>query len=347
VCKFYEVASIYQIQNLKNSCLSFLDKHAPAIVDAEKLRHLSAQDFHDVVVRSTFSLEEKRILSAALDWYNSNPKATEKDGSLVFTAVRFHLIPLPDLNELVLSFHPMDSQTIHILILSAMRLQKESELLYERQPWQFINNDLAIAGDLLVITKPLGTKLAENFNEWLDEPESYGNVELAFSVDDAKNCGRIALHYMTKPKGNDIKLMDTCNVHGATEITSSGFHKHLEDLASIQKNEVSFVIYNLPLISDTLSIAYASRCTLESLIAQSADHYGGLLLCMPKEDAAIYCTHFENLEGYRPWIVGIVQNGQRGAIIKDKPRVIEVSDIIQSSGVIGVEVDLSDFQVLT
>ena len=56
----------------------------------------------------------------------------------------------------------------------------------------------------------------------------------------------------------------------------------------------------------------------------SAETSGGLLICLPREQAAAYCKDIEKQEGYQAWIIGIVEKGNRTARIIDKPRVIEV-----------------------
>jgi len=56
----------------------------------------------------------------------------------------------------------------------------------------------------------------------------------------------------------------------------------------------------------------------------SAETSGGLLIALPREQAAAYCKDIEKQEGYQAWIVGIVEKGSRTARIIDKPRVIEV-----------------------
>lgn len=51
---------------------------------------------------------------------------------------------------------------------------------------------------------------------------------------------------------------------------------------------------------------------------------GGLLICLPREQAAAYCKDIEKQEGFQSWIIGIVEKGNRTARIIDKPRVIDV-----------------------
>lgn len=51
---------------------------------------------------------------------------------------------------------------------------------------------------------------------------------------------------------------------------------------------------------------------------------GGLLICLPREQAAAYLKEIDKQEGYQAWIIGMVDKGERTARIIDKPRIIEV-----------------------
>ncbi|KAK2111357.1 Selenide, water dikinase 2 [Saguinus oedipus] len=45
------------------------------------------------------------------------------------------------------------------------------------QPNEFIMPDSAVVGDVLVLTKPLGTQVAVNAHQWLDNPERWNKVK--------------------------------------------------------------------------------------------------------------------------------------------------------------------------
>lgn len=54
---------------------------------------------------------------------------------------------------------------------------------------------------------------------------------------------------------------------------------------------------------------------------------GGLLICLPREQAARFCAEIKSPkhgEGHQAWIIGIVEKGNQTARIIDKPRIIEV-----------------------
>ena len=52
-------------------------------------------------------------------------------------------------------------------------------------------------------------------------------------------------------------LMHKYNAHGATDVGGFGLLGHANSLASIQKNEVGFVIHNLPVIAKMAAVSKA------------------------------------------------------------------------------------------
>jgi len=192
------------------------------------------------------------------------------------------------------------------------------------QPNEFIIPDSAHAGDVLVITKPLGTQVALNAHQWLDQPERWNRIKLVVSEDDVKKGYQRAMDSMARLNRTVARLMHKYNAHGATDITGFGLLGHAQALARNQKNKVSFVIHNIPVIAKMAAVARACGNMFQLLQGNSAETSGGLLICLPREQAAAFRKDVEKQEGYPAWIVGIVEKGQRTARIIDKPRVIEV-----------------------
>lgn len=52
-------------------------------------------------------------------------------------------------------------------------------------------------------------------------------------------------------------LMHTFNAHAATDITGFGILGHAQNLAKQQRNEVSFVIHNLPVLAKMAAVSKA------------------------------------------------------------------------------------------
>jgi selenide,water dikinase len=119
-------------------------------------------------------------------------------------------------------------------------------------------------------------------------------------------------------------LMHKYNAHACTDVTGFGLLGHADNLAKHQKNEVSFVIHNLPIIAKMATISITCNNAFGLLQGKSAETSGGLLVVLPSDQAAAYCKDLQAQEGYQAWIIGVVEKGDRTARIIDKPRVIEV-----------------------
>jgi len=192
------------------------------------------------------------------------------------------------------------------------------------QASEMIMPDNAVVGDVLVLTKPLGTQVAVNAHQWLDFPDRWNRIKLVVSEEDVRKAYLRAMDSMARLNRTAAKLMHKFNAHAATDVTGFGLLGHAQNLAAHQKNEVSFVIHNLPVIAKMASVAKACGNMFQLLQGLSAETSGGMLICLPREQAAAYCKDIEKTEGYQAWIIGIVEKGNRTARIIDKPRVIEV-----------------------
>jgi len=199
------------------------------------------------------------------------------------------------------------------------------------QQEEYIIPDSAVVGDVLVLTKPLGTGVALNCYHWLGS-ERWNRIKLVIGEEEAKKAYRRAVDTMARTNKSSALLMHKYNAHGATDITGLGLLGHAMALAKNQKNEVSFVIHNLPVIAKMAAVAKACGNMFSLLQGQASETSGGLLICLPREQAAAYCKDIERMEGYQSWIIGIVEKGSRTARIIDKPRVIEVPNKEKEDG---------------
>lgn len=196
------------------------------------------------------------------------------------------------------------------------------------QPNEFIMPDSAVPGDVLVLTKPLGTQVAVNAHQWLDIPEKWNKIKLVVSREDVELAYQEAMFNMATLNRTAAALMHTFNAHAATDVTGFGILGHAQNLAKQQRNEVSFVIHNLPIIAKMAAISKAGGNLFGLLQGRSSETSGGLLICLPREQAARFCAEIKSPkygEGHQAWIIGIVEKGNRVARIIDKPRIIEVT----------------------
>jgi len=188
----------------------------------------------------------------------------------------------------------------------------------------FIVPIYAEAKDVLVITKPLGTQVALTAHQWLEQPECWNRIKTVISENEVKKAYQRAIDSMISLNQIASELMHKYNAHGATDITGFGILGHAENLARCQKNDVSFVIHNLPVIAKMDVIDKVCGKTFQLMQGHSCETSGGLLICLPGDQGAGFCKEFEKLQGSRAWIIGVVEKGNRSARIIDKPRIIQV-----------------------
>jgi len=75
-------------------------------------------------------------------------------------------------------------------------------------------------------------------------------------------------------------LMHKYEAHGATDVTGFGILGHANNLASIQKEEVAFVIHNLPIIAKMAAVSKACGSMFGLLQGRSAET-SGKSVCLP------------------------------------------------------------------
>lgn len=82
-------------------------------------------------------------------------------------------------------------------------------------------------GDQLVLTKPLGTQVAANVNEWLlANNQKWEQCSSMFSPERAKDAYFMAVESMATLNKNAASLMKKYGCHGATDVTGFGLRGH-------------------------------------------------------------------------------------------------------------------------
>jgi len=184
--------------------------------------------------------------------------------------------------------------------------------------------DGASAGEVLVLTKPLGTQVAVNAHQWINQPERWKKISGVTTEDEVKRSYRAAELSMARLNRVGAELMHKYGASAATDVTGFGILGHASNLAKNQVKPVKFVIDTLPIISHMTKISKAVGNMFQLLSGFSAETSGGLLLSISKEKAELFCREIEERECCPAWIIGRVEEGDREAVITKDSVIIQV-----------------------
>ncbi|KAM7429199.1 putative protein serine/threonine kinase [Porites harrisoni] len=189
---------------------------------------------------------------------------------------------------------------------------------------EFIMPENAVVGDVLVLTKPLGTQIAVNAHQWLEDPKWWARIKDVTTTEEVEKAYQNAMQCMARLNRNAADLMHKYDAHGATDVTGFGILGHARNLVANQKSEVSFVLHTLPILANMVKIFKACGINFKLLEGYSAETSGGLLVCLTRDKAQSFCDELQAVDGHPAWIVGEVVYGNREVRIDEDLKVIEV-----------------------
>ncbi|ETW08938.1 selenide, water dikinase [Aphanomyces invadans] len=193
-----------------------------------------------------------------------------------------------------------------------------------RHESQIIRPENAKAGEVLVLTKPLGTQLAVNALQMKDQPHRWQKVQHFLTKEAADIAFAKASESMERLNITAAKLMHKYGATSATDVTGFGILGHASNLAKSQKMAVDFKLHTLPIIKDMLEINAAFNNNWRLPQGYSSETSGGLLVTLPAENAEAYMRELEVLDGQPAWLVGRVVDGSNKARILDDVKFLEV-----------------------
>lgn len=177
-------------------------------------------------------------------------------------------------------------------------------------------------GDVLILTKPLGTQLAVNLYEWCYfKPQLWEKLPEKPSEERVNQIFDKACDSMASLNRKAAELMHRHGARGATDITGFGILGHSKNLASVQHGNVDIIIHTLPVIggvNEYDKIVHNYRF-VEGFSAETS---GGLLVILPREKAQDFLDDFQREAGKSAWIVGDVIEGNKEARILEDPTLI-------------------------
>jgi len=192
-------------------------------------------------------------------------------------------------------------------------------------------------GDILVLTKPLGTQVAVNLNEWLIEKNDRWTSKASklFSEERAKEAYYMAVESMSVLNLGAASIMKRHGCHGATDITGFGIKGHAKNLVEVQKEAVDYNIHSLPII-DGMDIINKEVFNFRLIEGYSAETSGGLLIMVPPEKVQAFQDDLEKEYGQKSWIVGNLTTS-----LPDAPRKVHFGENDDSSNIKIINVEQS------
>lgn len=193
---------------------------------------------------------------------------------------------------------------------------------------EFVMPNQAAVDSVLVLTKPLGTQLAVNAYNWMQDENATWTDKLfpITSPEKIRSMYQAATFSMARLNRNAARLMHKHGAQACTDVTGFGLLGHARNLVGIQSSAVAFELHTLPCLEGVhnLSLALADRHHLDTGLTPETS--GGLLIVLPAESAEAYITDLHEADGTPAWIVGRVlpSSGVRTARLSDQLSIVEV-----------------------
>eukprot|EP01084_Bolivina_argentea_P220209 373238_1 len=175
-------------------------------------------------------------------------------------------------------------------------------------------------GDVLILTKPLGTQISVNIHEWkVCNDRKYNILKKNNIINDT-----IELLAFNISSGSMIRLNKTAAIlmhkydaHGATDITGFGPKGHINNLAENQINmmekgiKYEFYVHTLPIIYGMNNVSKFLKknkvLDFKLMDGYSAETSGGLLIMLPRKNANAFIDEIKQIDGWPAHIVGEIR----------------------------------------
>jgi len=194
---------------------------------------------------------------------------------------------------------------------------------------EIIIPDKALPGDVLVLTKPLGTQPAVNLHQWMTmKTASWELASTLVNEELVLKAYQDATISMSTLNQQAARLMHKHGAKCATDVTGFGLLGHSKNLAESQVANVDFNIHTLPVLAglDKVCRELIERGgrNFKLLDGLASETSGGLLVCLPVSSAQAYID--DMIEGGgKAWLVGDVVEGSKTSSIAADPKIIEVT----------------------
>lgn len=185
------------------------------------------------------------------------------------------------------------------------------------EPSKIVYNSGAKPGDILILSKPLGTQPAMGILRAPPKDQKAILKDISSSI--ISEAIDKAIEVMITPNKEAAEAMVKVGVNAATDITGFGILGHSEIMA--KRSYVDIEIHSMSIIRGTIQLSKIFGYGLESGV--SAETSGGLLISVDKEKADILLSELEKMK-FHAFEVGTVKKGLGNASLSKNLKIIEV-----------------------
>jgi len=186
---------------------------------------------------------------------------------------------------------------------------------------EFIFPDGAVVGDVVILTKPIGTQIAVNAWQWATKDNALWKQcqeKGVLTKDQAAQAMHSAIMSMGRLNRNGARMMLKHGAHACTDVTGFGILGHAQNLSDNQKEEVGIELHTLPCIAGMVAVE-TSVFDFQLRKGYSAETSGGLLVCLPADKSVAFREEIESLDGCPAWEIGrvVASAGRKSCIMED------------------------------
>ncbi|CAF0981233.1 unnamed protein product [Brachionus calyciflorus] len=149
VCSIYDIASLYQLGSLRETCSRYIDRNCIELIKQNLLLQLSSDSLASIIERDSFCAPEIDIFNVVKDWHEMHKCLNEPKLELI-SKIRLALMKLEELLNQVRLSKLIDSD----VILDAIKLKHESnETILNYRGVLYPNENVATARYQAVVLK--------------------------------------------------------------------------------------------------------------------------------------------------------------------------------------------------
>ncbi|MEM2959767.1 MAG: selenide, water dikinase SelD [Candidatus Jordarchaeaceae archaeon] len=185
-------------------------------------------------------------------------------------------------------------------------------------PDQIVTHKDAQPGDIIILTKPLGTQPAMAVYRGLREAAVAEQILELVSRKEAEEMVEKGIKLMTTSNKPVAEAMRVVKPHASTDVTGFGLLGHTRGIAESSKLDIT--IHTIPVIKGTLQISDLFGYGLQS--GESAETAGGMILFVPS-DLKKNLEHELDRRSVPHYEIGKASEGS-GKVDLSKAEVLEV-----------------------